>query len=89
MTSWWVLVQETVDFWIYFWILNISKLGQIIDISKGNSFQESLDFGANFQVLFNLATWSNYLITNNVKIAVFHFFEKVNKEKLKMVNVNY
>ena len=44
--------------------------------------------GAKFQVLFNLATCSNYS-TNYVKIPVFDFFEKVNKEHLKMVNVNY
>ena len=32
---------------------------------------------AEFQVFFNLTTSSNYSITN-VKIPVFHFFEKVN-----------
>ena len=42
-----------------------------------------------FQVLFNLATCSNYSIINYVKIPVFHFFEKVNEGQLKMVNVNY
>ena len=45
--------------------------------------------GAKFQVLFNLATCSNYSITNHVKIPVFHFMEKVNKGQLKMVNVNF
>ena len=45
--------------------------------------------GAKFQALFNLATCSNYSITNYVKIPVFHFFEKVNKGHLKMANVNY
>ena len=48
--------------------------------------------GAKFQALFNLATSSNYSITNYVKFSVFHFFffffERVNKEELKMVN-NY
>ena len=39
--------------------------------------------GARFQVLFNLAICSNYLITNYVKIPVFHIFEKVNKGQLK------
>ena len=42
-----------------------------------------------FQVLFNLVACSNYSITNYVKIPVFHFFEKVNKGYLKMVNANY
>ena len=37
----------------------------------------------------NLATCSNYSITSYVKISVFHFFEKVNKGQLKLVNVNH
>ena len=41
------------------------------------------------QVLFNLATSSNYSITSYVKILVFHFFEKVNKGQLKLVNASY
>ena len=45
--------------------------------------------GAKFQVLFNLTTFSDYPITSYVKIPVFHFFEKVNKGQLKMVNVKY
>ena len=44
---------------------------------------------AKFQVLFNLRTCSNYSITNYVKIPMSHFFEKVDKGELKMVNVNY
>ena len=62
-------------------------------MNKGNNFQESFKqfegLGAKLQILFNLVTCSNYLITNYVRIAVFHFFKKVNKGKLKMVNVNY
>ena len=42
-----------------------------------------------FQELFILATCSNYSVANYVKIPVFHFFEKVNKGHVKMVNVNY
>ena len=45
--------------------------------------------GAKFQVLFILATCSNYSITKYVKIPLFRFFEKLNKKQLKMVNVNY
>ena len=45
--------------------------------------------GAKFQALFNFATCSNYSITNYVKFPVFHFFERVNKGELKMVNINY
>ena len=44
--------------------------------------------GAKFQILFNLANYSNYSITSYVKILVFHFFEKMNKN-LKMANVNF
>ena len=40
-----------------------------------------------FQVLFNLATYSSYSITNYIKVPVFPFFEKVNKGPSKMVNV--
>ena len=63
--------------------LNISFELQLIkspklvsNINKGSNFQESfwtiLRTGAKFQVLLNLATCSNYLITNYVKIALFH-----------------
>ena len=45
--------------------------------------------GVKVQVLFNLATCSNYLITHYFTILVFTFFEKVNKEHVKMVSVNY
>ena len=45
--------------------------------------------GAKFKAFFNLTTYSNYSITNYLKILVFYFFEKVNKGQLKMVNVNY
>ena len=41
------------------------------------------------QVLFNLATCSNYSITKYVKFSVFHFFERVNNGDLKMVNINH
>ena len=45
--------------------------------------------GVRFQVLFNLATWSNYSITNYFKIPVLHFFENVINQQLKLVNVDY
>ena len=38
---------------------------------------------AKFQVLFNLATCSSYLITCYIKTPVFHFYEKMNKRQLK------
>ena len=45
----------------------------------------NLEDWAKFHVLFNLATGSNYSITNDVKIPLFHIFvvEKLNKEHLK------
>ena len=39
--------------------------------------------GAKFRIIFNLATCSNYSITNYVKIPGIHFFEKMNKGQLK------
>ena len=45
--------------------------------------------GDKFEIFFSLAMCSNYWITKYVKIPVFHFFEKVNKGQLKIVNLNY
>ena len=42
-----------------------------------------------FQAPFGLATCSNYLLTNHIKFPVFHFFKRVNKGELKMVNINH
>ena len=64
----------------------------MIDLSKGKIFRNFGTLwgtGAKFQALFNLATCPNYLITNYVKIPVFHFFEKVNNGQSKMVKVSY
>ena len=58
----------------------ITKLGQLIDISKDNNFYESFEqFGgavATLQFLFNLATCSNYSITNYIKNPLFHFLKR-------------
>ena len=58
---------------------------------KVHNFQESFEqvgeLGLSYS--FNLATYSNFSITNYVKIPVSHFFEKANKGDLKIVNVNY
>ena len=42
-----------------------------------------------FQDLFNLATCSNYSVTNYDRVPVFHYFENVNKGHLKMLNFKY
>ena len=96
VTSWWVLVLETGYIFEYIFRTTthcITKLGQLIYISKGNNFQESFGqfggLGLSPRPFFNLATCSNYSITNYVKITVFHFFEKVNKWHFKMSNINY
>ena len=96
VTSWWVLVHETGCIFEYiFWTTTheVIKRGQLIDINKGNNFQESFltiwRTGAMFQILFNLATCSNYSITNYLKIPVFHFLENANDGHLKLINVNY
>ena len=96
VTSWWVLVHDTGHTFEYiFWTKTHwdTKLGQLINTNKGNNLQEIFrtiwKTGAKFQVLYNLATSSNYLITNYVKIPVLHFFEKANKGHLKLLNLNH
>ena len=78
VTSWWILVHEAGCIYEYiFWTKthSVTKLGQLIDINKGNNFQEFFwtiwRTGTKFQALFNLATSSNYSITNYVKIPMF------------------
>ena len=60
---------------------------------QGQYFSETIwriwRTGAKFQALFNLATCSNYSIINYNKISAFHYFEKVNKGHLKILNINY
>ena len=94
--SWRVLIHETgCIFWIC--LLNHRSLSHetwtIGRYKQGQSFSGILwtiwRTGAKFQVLFNLAACPNCSITNNVKIPVFHFFEKVNKGQLKMANASY
>ena len=93
----WVLVHETRYIFEYiFWTTTheVTKLDHPIDRYKqGQSF--SVIFwtiwrtGARFQIIFHLGACPNYSITNYVNITVFHFFEKVNKLQLKMVNINH
>ena len=64
----------------------VTKLGQLIDISKDNSFQESFAQFGRLGGFPSLATCSNYSITSFAKISVFYFFEKVNKGQLKLVS---
>ena len=96
VTSWWILVHEAgciFDYILWTTTHQVTKLGQLIDINKENNFPEFFEqfggLGQSSRFFFNLATWSNYSITNYVKIPVFRFFVKVNKGRLKMVNVNY
>ena len=61
--------------------LNISfepytKLGELIDMSKGNNFQESFE---QFGGLGTCSSYSVMSITNHVKIPKIQFCEKVNK----------
>ena len=88
-------IWDRVHFWIY--LLNhnsLTHLTWLIDRYKlGQNFSEIFwtiwRTGAKFQAHFNLATCSNYSITTYVKFPVFYFFERMNKEELKMVNINY
>ena len=84
-----------VHFWIY--LLNHNSLTHptwsVDRCKQGQYFCENFwtiwRTGAKFHTFFNLATSSIYSVTNYVKIPVVHFFEKVNKGLLKMINVNY
>ena len=76
---------DRVYFWIYLWNHNsLSHHTWPTDrYEQGQHFWGTFwtiwKTGANFQVLFNLATRPNYSITSYVKIPVFQFFEKLNK----------
>ena len=89
VTSWWVLVYPQLIYppnFVNSYSLFTNQTWSIDRyISKGNIFPESFkQFGG-----MDLATWSNYSMTNYVKFPVFHFFERMNKVELKMVNFNY
>ena len=83
VTPWWVLVHET---WCIFWqyLLNHNSLSHQtwpIDRYKNRQYFSEILWAiwntrAKFQALFNVATCSNYAITNYVKFPVFHFFWK-------------
>ena len=95
VTSWWVLVHEAgCNFEYILWNTThwVPNPGHLIDICKGNNFQESFvqhgGLGLNPRSL-NLAIYSNYWITNHDNIQEFHFFKKVDQGHLKMVNANY
>ena len=84
-----ISIWDRVRFWIY--LLNNNSLTH--QTSSINRYKQGEYFsgifctiwrtGAKFQTLFNLATCSNYSITNYVKFSVFHFFERGNKGNLK------
>ena len=86
---------DRVHFWIYLlshdslshqtWLVDRYKQGQYFS----GIFWTIWRTGAKFQALFNLATCTNYSITNYITTLVFHFFVKVNKRHFKMLNVNY
>ena len=88
--AWWVLVHEAQCFNI-FWTTT-HQTWSIDRHKQGQYFSEIIwaiqKTGAKFQALFNLATCSNYSRTNCVKFPKLHFFERVNKGELKMVNIN-
>ena len=89
VTSCSVLVHETVHFWIYLLDHNsLSHQTSPIDRYKQRQwflriFWTICKIGAKFQVLFNLAAYFNYSITNFAKIPVFRFLKKVNKAPLR------
>ena len=78
-----ISTQDRVHFWMY--LLNsLSHHTWSTDRYKCVQYFSGIFWRiwrtvVKFQVLFNLATCSNYSIISYVKIPVFHFFEKVNK----------
>ena len=80
-----VSTWDRVPFWIC--LLNHNswshKLGQVIDISKANNYQEFFKHLrgpglSSRSCSIYLPTRCNYSTANYVKISVFHFFEEVN-----------
>ena len=62
----------------------------MIEINKSNNFQESFEQFGGLGQSSGPFQFSNLLqLLNKSKIPRFHFFEKVNKAHLKMVNINY
>ena len=90
-----IITWDRVHIWIY--LLNHYSLSNqtwsIVRYKQRHYFPEIFwtiwRTGAKFQAHFNLATCSNYSVTNYVKFPVFNFFERVNKLELKIVNINY
>ena len=90
-----ISIWVNVHFWIY--LLNHNSLSHQTwstdRYKQGQYFSEIFSTiwrtGPKFQAFSNLATCLNYSIANYVKCPVCHFFEKVNKGKLKMVNIKY
>ena len=85
---------DRTPFWIYLLSHNSSHQTWPADRYKQGQYFSGIFWTiwrtrAKFQALFNLATCSNYSITNYVTTPVFHFFVKVNKRHFKMLNVNY
>ena len=67
------------------WSIDRYKQGQYFFLEY---FEWFGGLGLSFGSFFNLATCSNYSITNYVKFPVVQFFEIVNKGESKMVIVN-
>ena len=90
-----IITWDRVHYWIYLlyhnWLSN--QTWSIDRYKQGHYFFEIFwtiwRFGAKFQALFNLTAHSNCSVTNCVKFPVFHFFERLNKVELKIVNINY
>ena len=96
VTSWWVIVHVTG----YIYEDNLLHHNSLTHqtwsndrYKQGEYFSETFWIiwmtGTKFCVFFNLATCFNYSITDYVKFPMFHFFERVNKREVKMVNTNY
>ena len=81
---------DRVHFWIYFLSHNslTHQTWPVDRYKQGKYFSEIVwtiwGTGAKFQALFNLASCSNFSITNYVKFPVFHFFWKGEDARIKI-----
>ena len=71
----------------------VTKLGILVDISKGNNFLESFEpfgrLGLSSRSPFPFSNLLQLLSNQLCQDSSVSFFEKVNKGHLKMINVNF
>ena len=95
LTLWRILVHETGCMYEYiFWTTThlVTKLGQLIDTSNGNSFQESFEQFGGLAVSpksFSIQQLAPITLESIIKSPVFYFFEKMNNGLLRITRSHY